>query len=144
MSSTETPQGYTVYTCRWMCHKMRRFSQGLGESLCRLRSSLWSQPAGPPVAALDSCALACCAATAAAACAIEDRWSRIWQTVPTSSSSTRWLRIAEMLMNLHARRLHISFASKLAATTSRCNFITVIEYQMLLGFLCRSEQVITV
>jgi len=95
---------------------MRRFSHGLGESLCRLWSSLWSQPAGPPAEALDSCVLACCAATAAAACAIDDRCSRIWQTVPTSNSSTRWLRIAEMLMNLHARRLHKSFASALTTT----------------------------
>ena len=98
-------------------HKTSRFSQAIVESLCRRCSSRCSQLAGDDVWDNCCCCCCCCLVFDDRSAAGTERWSLIWQTMPTNKSSTRWLSTAETLMNLHARRLHSSLASVSATTT---------------------------
>ena len=98
-------------------HKTSRFSQAIVESLCRRCSSRCSQLAGDDVWDNCCCCCCCCLVFDDRSAAGTERWSLIWQTMPTNKSSTRWLSTAETLMNLHARRLHNSLASVSATTT---------------------------
>jgi len=57
-----------------LSHKMRRFSQGFGESRCRRCSSFCSQPR---VVCVALCVSDCLAASVAAVVAADERCSRI-------------------------------------------------------------------